>query len=253
VTAAGAQSASDAGRRNGTDGSGRIVVNGQQQGSLSTAIHQRNIQPVTNLNFSVAVGTLVPNSVKLVPVSDDIVAVLPQFRNYSFFVDERQELVIVDPATKEIAALVPISGGPTAGPGSRAETVGVGQRTDTESSKGPVSSRSAPPPLARKKVTREVAPSDDAAGEVTKRTFTQTERERNTIRGGTERRKPARTDTDVTVGRSVPDTVQIEELPPVAHRGAPAVRYRYRRVEPEGSVQSGPVDHGPFGIFDIFR
>jgi hypothetical protein len=247
--------------------SGRISLNKEQRSSINSVIRQRNIQPVTTRNFSLAPGTRVPASVPLVPVPDAIVAVLPQYLNHAFFVDEQQELVMVDPSTRAIKARLPISSGAPIAVGSRTdreragggarssdtERVGANSRADAERSIG--SSASAPRP--RKQIARETGPSDESAGDVPRKKLTQTDRQRSTAQNGAERRKTVQTETDVTVGSSLPDTVEIQE--PVMRRVLPPVR-QYRRVEPEGGPMlpgpvppPGPVDRGIFGIFDIFR
>ena len=71
------------------------------------------MHPVTNVNFSLTVGTAVPRDVRLEPLPADIVEVVPQYRGYSFFA-VRDEIVIVEPATMKIVQVLPRSGGSTA-------------------------------------------------------------------------------------------------------------------------------------------
>jgi hypothetical protein len=58
------------------------------------------------VNFDVSVGTVVPRSVKLQPLSAEIVSIAPQFRGHRFFVVE-DEIVIVEPSSLRIAAIIP--------------------------------------------------------------------------------------------------------------------------------------------------
>jgi hypothetical protein len=264
-----------AGDRDGAEVSDRVSLNKEQRSSINSVIRQRNIEPVTTRNFSLAPGTRVPASVPLVPVPDTIVAVLPQYLNHAFFVDEQQELVMVDPSTRVIKARVPISSGAPIAVGSRTdrehagagarssdteraggaarstdtERVGASSRADAERSIGSSASASAPHPS--KRIARETGPSDESAGDVPRKKLTQTDRQRSTAQNGAERRKTVQAETDVTVGSSAPETVEIQE--PVSRRVFPPVR-QYRRVDREGGpVPTGPVDRGIFGIFDIFR
>jgi hypothetical protein len=71
------------------------------------------VTPLRNVNFSVRVGTVVPASVRLVPLPSEIVEIVPQYRGYGFVVVE-DEIVIVQPRTHEIVAVLPYSGGGTA-------------------------------------------------------------------------------------------------------------------------------------------
>jgi hypothetical protein len=214
---------------------GNVTLNKEQQSSISAVMRQRNIQPATDLNFELAVGTVLPDSVRLVPVTDDIAAVLPQFRNYSFFVDDRQELVMVDPVTKQIAGLVPIASGAAA----------ADARTDTEQSSGSTTPRAAPTP--GKKARRDAGQNAEIAGqggEITGETprnkLPSSDRQPNVKEKSVERRKTTHSETDVTVGRSdatagrpAPDSVEVEELPPVARRMAPPPP-SYHPAGPEG-------------------
>ncbi|ARQ00740.1 DUF1236 domain-containing protein [Pseudorhodoplanes sinuspersici] len=77
----------------------------QERTRISTSIRQANVQPVRNVNFSVSVGTAVPASVRLYPVTPAIVAVYPQYRGYSFVLVE-DEIVIVEPRTKKIVTVI---------------------------------------------------------------------------------------------------------------------------------------------------
>ena len=77
---------------------------------LEGAIGKINIRPATNVNFSIAVGTSVPRTVVLHPLPADIVAVIPQYRGFDFFV-VRDEVVIVEPGTHRIVDVIERTGG----------------------------------------------------------------------------------------------------------------------------------------------
>jgi hypothetical protein len=68
---------------------------------------------LTNVNFSLSVGTAVPRDVRLQTLPADVVEAVPQYRGYSFFV-VRDEIVIVEPSTYKIVTVLPRSGGTTA-------------------------------------------------------------------------------------------------------------------------------------------
>lgn len=90
--------------------SGAIALNAQQSTRVSAAIRSQNVRPLTNVNFSVSVGTVVPASVRLSPLPAAIVEIAPQFRGHSFVL-VRDQIVIIEPRTKKIVALMPLSGG----------------------------------------------------------------------------------------------------------------------------------------------
>ncbi len=59
----------------------------------------------SNVNFSLSVGTAVPQSVRVVTVPDVIVEIHPEWRGYLYFVvDER--IIIVDRNHRIVAVLV---------------------------------------------------------------------------------------------------------------------------------------------------
>jgi hypothetical protein len=183
---------------------------------------------VTNLNFAVSVGTAVPASVRLTKLPTELADVLPQYRSYTFFVAER-EVVIVDPQSFRIVALVPLSGG---------GTVGTASTRDTVDSAAPASA-----PKAR-------------ATRTEKRRARATEERPRFSEHEHDRRRSVETETNVTVGISRRDPDEVEELPPGARRIGPSVR-RYREIEPEdrGRVVIEPAERprSLFPLFDIFR
>jgi uncharacterized protein DUF1236 len=83
-----------------------IALDTQQQSSIGQAIAQRGFKPLTNVSFSIAVGIKVPAAVQLRALPSDLATFVPQYRGYSFVVVEEQ-IVIVDPGTHEIVAIVP--------------------------------------------------------------------------------------------------------------------------------------------------
>jgi hypothetical protein len=59
---------------------------------------------VSNVNFSVRVGTAVPTSVRVVEVPDVIVEVHPEWRGFMYFV-YNDEIIIVDKGHKIVAVI----------------------------------------------------------------------------------------------------------------------------------------------------
>ena len=90
--------------RLGTDADGRVAVNDTQQRQITTALRKRRVE---TFDVKVSVGSVAPANVRIGAVSADIVAVLPQFRGYSFFAT-REEIVIVEPRGRKVVALIPV-------------------------------------------------------------------------------------------------------------------------------------------------
>jgi len=61
---------------------------------------------VSNVNFAVRVGTVVPRNVTVVRVPDVIVRIHPQWRGYKYFVYQ-DEIVILEPDSLRIVAVIP--------------------------------------------------------------------------------------------------------------------------------------------------
>jgi len=75
---------------------------------------------VTNVNFDIRVGASVPRSVTLHTLPVGVVEVVPQYRGYRY-VYVNDDIVIVDPGSYAVIAVLPTGGGRAAGPrgGSR--------------------------------------------------------------------------------------------------------------------------------------
>jgi hypothetical protein len=62
-------------------------------------------QPLTNVNFSISVGTRVPRTVHFNPLPAEIVEVYPAWRGY-YFVLVNDQIVIIDPNSYEIVEII---------------------------------------------------------------------------------------------------------------------------------------------------
>lgn len=112
-----------------TTRSGGISMDTQQRTevtrSFSERIEQRNVRPLRDVRFSVSVGTRVPRNVRVYDVPPDIVRVQPAFRGHKFVL-VRDEIVVVEPRSYRIVAVLPRSGAAQATRRTSRETVGRG-------------------------------------------------------------------------------------------------------------------------------
>jgi hypothetical protein len=69
-----------------------------------TVLRGNNAPRVTNVNFSVRVGTAVPNTVRVVAVPDVIIEVHPEWRGHMYFLVNDQ-IIIVDRNHKIVAVI----------------------------------------------------------------------------------------------------------------------------------------------------
>jgi hypothetical protein len=101
---------------------GRVQISDQQRTSVSqTLLKEQRVNRVTNVNISVNVGTRVPRSVHLAALPATVVAIVPAYRSYRYFVVE-ERIVIVDPASYEVVDIIEVSDR-TARTGERGGTV----------------------------------------------------------------------------------------------------------------------------------
>jgi hypothetical protein len=176
-------------RSSNTNVNASVNINDQQRTRISASISHLNVQPLSNVNFSLSVGTVVPRDVRLQPLPADVVEIVPQYRGYNFVL-VKDEIVIVEPSSYKIVTVLPYSGRSTASAPARTE-----QRKTTFSDRD-----------------REVIRKHAKARPV--------ERERRTT-GSTVR-------TEIRTGERVPEGVEIEAFPEEVYRDAPTLReYRY--------------------------
>ena len=77
----------------------------EQRTTIRTVIKRQNVQPVTNVNFSISVGAQVPRTVRFYPVPAELVQIYPDWRGYDYFLVGDQ-IIVVNPRTHEIVAVL---------------------------------------------------------------------------------------------------------------------------------------------------
>jgi Protein of unknown function (DUF1236) len=89
----------------GQAGAGAKLTSDQRT-KISTVIKNQHVENVTNVNFSVSIGTRVPReNVHFYPVPAEIVTIYPQWRGYEFIMVNGR-IVIVEPSTYEIVEII---------------------------------------------------------------------------------------------------------------------------------------------------
>jgi hypothetical protein len=102
-----APKSTDAGKS--TSGGARVQLSEQQRGNIgATFTKETRLNRVTNVNFSINVGTRVPRSVRLVVLPASVIAIVPEYRSYHYFVVNEQ-ICIVEPTTYEIVEVIQVS------------------------------------------------------------------------------------------------------------------------------------------------
>jgi hypothetical protein len=100
-------------QRNGLQGlqgnASHVTLNDEQRTKIrQTVISAHGAPRVSHVDFDLAVGTVVPRGhIHFVPVPRLLVDIEPAWRGYDYFIYE-DELVIIDPRTMTIIAVVPV-------------------------------------------------------------------------------------------------------------------------------------------------
>ena len=76
----------------------------EQRSRVRADISRQNVRAVTNLNFSITVGTRIPQSVRLYAFSPVMVEYMPEYRGFMYFL-VGDEIIVVDSRTHEIVAV----------------------------------------------------------------------------------------------------------------------------------------------------
>jgi hypothetical protein len=84
-----------------TAAGGSANLSTEQRTTIRTVIRQQNVQPATNVNFSISVGSRVSDNVHFYPVPAELVRIQPHWRGYEFFLVGNQ-IIVVNPQTRQI-------------------------------------------------------------------------------------------------------------------------------------------------------
>jgi hypothetical protein len=90
----------------------RVNISEQQRTSIHEKLSSHREARVSNVNFSINVGTRVPRSVHLSALPADVVSIVPQYRGYRYFIGPSDRIVIIQPSTLEIVEVIDVSSGP---------------------------------------------------------------------------------------------------------------------------------------------
>jgi hypothetical protein len=77
----------------------------EQRTRITTVIRDQHVQPLTNVNFSIAVGSRVPRGVSFHPLPAEVVTVYPEWRGYEFVLVNNQ-IIVINPRTLEIVDVI---------------------------------------------------------------------------------------------------------------------------------------------------
>ena len=107
---AGAERSGEMGKAAARGRGGAMRLSEQQRTSVhQTLLRERDVNRLGRAEFAIKVGTRVPRSVRIAVLPAAVIALVPQYREYRYFI-ANDEICIVDPGTFEI---VDVIGGPS--------------------------------------------------------------------------------------------------------------------------------------------
>lgn len=77
----------------------------EQRTKITSVIRSQRVEPVTNVNFNISVGTRVPRDVHFYPLPAEVVTIYPEWRGYDYIL-VREQIIVLDPRTHEIVAVL---------------------------------------------------------------------------------------------------------------------------------------------------
>jgi hypothetical protein len=77
----------------------------EQRTKITSVIRSQRVEPVTNVNFNISIGTRVPRDVRFHPLPAEVVTVYPEWRGYDFIL-VREQIIVIDPRSYEIVAVL---------------------------------------------------------------------------------------------------------------------------------------------------
>ena len=105
------QGASDtpgtAGAQGGAMRSSNVSLTTEQRTVVRSKVLTSSAPRVTNVNFDIRVGTVVPRTVRIAPVPVTLVEIEPTWRGYMYFVSG-DTIIVVEPRTLEIVAVLEV-------------------------------------------------------------------------------------------------------------------------------------------------
>jgi len=84
-----------------------VSLTTEQKTTIRTKVLTSSAPRVTNVNFDIKVGVVVPRTIRIAPVPVTLVEIEPEWRGFMYFV-RGEEIIIVDPHTLEIVAVVEV-------------------------------------------------------------------------------------------------------------------------------------------------
>jgi Protein of unknown function (DUF1236) len=82
-------------------------ISTEQRTKITTVIRNEHVQPLTNVNFNISVGTRIPRDVSYHVLPTEVVTIYPEWRGYNYVL-VRDQIIVIDPQTFEIVAVLDV-------------------------------------------------------------------------------------------------------------------------------------------------
>jgi hypothetical protein len=189
---------------------------------MTEAVARMTVKPLRGVDFSVTVGSLVPRELRLYSLPAEVVEIVPQYRDNRFMVVDK-EIVIVDPSSQKIIAIMPRDAAVTATTVAATPPAAAPAATPTVTA----TSASAPSASSTPTTVQASTPSSPSAAKAgqAKELAAINRAERRMARRAA-REDWRRAHAEMRVGQRVPDNVVLHDLPQSYRGDANASRTR---------------------------
>jgi len=96
-----------AGTQSGAMRTSNVSLTTEQKTTIRSKVLISSAPRVTNVNFDIRIGTVVPRTVRIAPVPRTLVEIEPTWRGYMYFV-YHDEIIVVEPGTLRIVAVLEV-------------------------------------------------------------------------------------------------------------------------------------------------
>jgi len=84
-----------------------VSLTTEQKTTIRKTVLTSSAPRVTNVNFDIKIGVVIPRTVRVAPLPVTIVEIEPEWRGYMYFVSG-DEIIIVEPSTLRIVAVLDV-------------------------------------------------------------------------------------------------------------------------------------------------
>ncbi|MBS0233170.1 MAG: DUF1236 domain-containing protein [Proteobacteria bacterium] len=81
----------------------------EQRTRIKSVFESHRVAPAHGLNVAVNVGVVIPRSVHVYPIPEDIVTIVPDYSGYEYFMIDDSHVAIVDPDTLEVVDIIVVA------------------------------------------------------------------------------------------------------------------------------------------------